>query len=153
MKHSVILILALIVGLAGRANWSLGLSAQTENVPQTLTQMERDWAQAMAKRDQAALDRILAADYSSTNADGEVSTKAQGDADIKAGVLKYDSFVVDDMKVRLFGDTAVVTGRSTLKGSYKGKDISGQNRFTDVFVRRDGRWQAVTTHFSRVAKQ
>ena len=153
MKRSVILILALIVGLAGRASWSMGLSAQTDSVRQALTQMERDWAQAMAKRDQATLDRILAADYSSTNADGEVSTKAQGDADIKAGVLKYDSFVVDDMNVRLFGDTAVVTGRSTLKGSYKGKDISGQNRFTDVFVRRDGRWQVVTTHFSRVAKQ
>ena len=152
MKRIVILILALFVGLAGRASWSIGLSAQTGNIEQTLMQMERDWAQALAKGDQAALDRIVAADFIITDADGRLMTKAQGDAQRKSGALKYTAFASDDFKVHVFGDTAIVTGRSTVKGTQNGKDISGQERFTDVFVRRDGRWQAVSTHVSRVAK-
>lgn len=143
---------ALLVGLAGTLSLSMGLSAQSGNVEQTLIQMERDWAQALARSDQAALDRILAADFMVTDADGRLLTKAQSDAQRKSGALKYTAFTADDFKVRVFGDTAIVTGRSTVKGAQNGNDISGQERFTDVFVRRDGRWQAVSTHVSRVAK-
>jgi len=49
------------------------------------------------------------------------------------------------------GDTAVVTGRSTIKGVRDGKDLIGRERWTDVFVRRDGRWLAVASHSSRIA--
>ncbi len=55
--------------------------------------------------------------------------------------------------MRAYGDTAVVHGLETEKSSYKGKDTSGQYRFTDVFVKRNGRWQAIATQVTRVAKQ
>jgi ketosteroid isomerase-like protein len=67
-------------------------------------------------------------------------------------VWKAQSVSADELKVRVFGNAAVVTGRDTLKGAqYKGKDLSGQYRFTDVFVQRDGRWQAVASHSSKIA--
>ena len=57
------------------------------------------------------------------------------------------------MTLRVYGDTAVVHGLETEKSSYKGKDTSGQYRFTDVFLKRDGGWHAIATHVTRVVKQ
>jgi ketosteroid isomerase-like protein len=56
--------------------------------------------------------------------------------------------IIDDVKVRQYGETAVATGRTEAKGSYRGLSASVVLRFTDVFVRRDGRWQAVASHAS-----
>jgi len=142
-----ITILTLFVGLG---MLSLACSTPAGNDEQTLIQLEQDWSEALVKADQPAFDRIMAVDYIFIDPDGQVVTKAQGDAEFKAGVTKFDAFVSDDMKVRVFGDTAIVTGRATMTGTSKGKDISGQDRWTDVFVRRDGRWQAVSSHASHV---
>jgi ketosteroid isomerase-like protein len=142
--------LAVVVALVG--GLSMALWAQTGNVEQTLIQMERDWAQALSKNDLAAQERIVAADWMVTSDEGQLMTKAQSDAATKSGATKYTEFAADDMNVRVFGDTAVVTGRSTMKGLRYGRNISGQERFTDVFVRRGGRWQAVSTQVTRIAK-
>jgi len=56
-----------------------------------------------------------------------------------------------DLKVQLYGDTAVVTGRQTEKATYKGEDASAVYRVTDVWIRRDGRWQAIATHLCHEA--
>ena len=143
---------AAILSLAAGVTLSGRVAAQTANVEQTLLQLERDWEQANAKNDSAALDRILADEFVSTDSDGRLFTRAEVMARRKSGAVKFATFTQDDYKVHVFGDTAVVTGRSTTKQMRDGKDYSAQERFTDVFVRRDGRWQAVSTHSSRVGK-
>ena len=60
---------------------------------------------------------------------------------------------IDEMKVRVYGDTAVVTGQSTVKGMFKTQDISGKYRWTDVFVKRDGKWQIVNAQLTPVQAQ
>jgi ketosteroid isomerase-like protein len=144
--------LAVFLSLAVGLNLSIEVVAQTANVEQTLLQLERDWEQANAKNDTAALDRILAPEYVSTNSDGRLATRAEVLARLKSGELKFTAFTQDDYKVLVIGDTAIVTGRSTIKAIRDGKDLSGQERWTDVFVRRNGRWQAVATHSSRIAR-
>jgi ketosteroid isomerase-like protein len=144
--------LAVFVGLAVALTFSIEVAAQSGNIEQTLLQLERDWEQANAKNNLAALDRILAPEFVNTDSDGRLTTRAEVIARRKSGAVKFAAFTQDDYKVHLFGDTAIVTGRSTIKGIRDGKDYSGQERFTDVFVPRDGRWQAVSTHASRVAK-
>ena len=144
--------LAVFLSLAAGLTLSIELAAQTGNVEQTLLQLERDWEQANAKNDLAALDRILAPEFVNTDSDGRLRTRAEVMAARKSGAVKFTAFTQDDYNVHLFGDTAIVTGRMTIRGIRDGKDYSGQERFTDVFVRRDGRWQAVSTHASRVAK-
>ena len=141
-----------LVVLGGLLTLSTSLTAQSGNAEQTLLQLERDWEQANAKNDAAALERILAPEFVSTDSDGRVTTRAQNLARRKSGVVKYSAFTQDDYKVQVMGDTAIVTGRITMKAVRDGKDISGQERFTDTFVRRGGQWQAVATHSSRVAK-
>ena len=126
-------------------------AAQVANVEQTLLQLVRDWEQANRNNDAAALERILAPEFVSTDSDGRLVTKAEMFARRKSGAVKFTEFTQDDYKVHILGDTAIVTGRSTLKGTRDGKNLSGRERWTDVFVRRNGSWQAVASHSSRIA--
>jgi ketosteroid isomerase-like protein len=119
---------------------------------QTIRQLEEEWANALVKRDYATIDRITASDWMLTDPTGDLQTKAQADADLKSGDLTIESFKINELKVRVYGDTAIVHGLETEKSKYKKEDLSGQYRFTDVFVKRDGRWQAVASHVSRVMK-
>ncbi len=140
-----------VFGMVAGVILSLGVAAQTGNVQQTLLQLERDWEQANAKNDTAALERILAPEFVSTDSEGRLTTRDQFFMRRKSGQVTFNTYTQDDYKVSVIGDTAIVTGRSTYKGARDGKALSEQVRWTDVFVRRNGGWQAVTTHSSRVA--
>jgi ketosteroid isomerase-like protein len=143
--------LAVLLGLITVLTMPRQAAAQAANVEQTLLQLERDWEQANAKNDTAALERLLAPEFVSTDSDGRLVTRAEMFARRKSGAVKFTEFTQDDYKVHVLGDTAVVTGRSILKGTRDGKNLSGRERWTDVFVRRNGSWQAVASHSSRIA--
>ena len=119
---------------------------------QTILKLENDWAVALVKADVATFDRIEAPEYLFTAPDGSLTNKADSIAEMKNGVVKIAAFKIDDLKVKIFGDAAVVYGLDTEKSTYNGKDTSGQYRFTDFFVKRNGIWQAVATHVSMVEK-
>jgi ketosteroid isomerase-like protein len=121
-------------------------------IEQALMQMERDWTEASLKKDAATLGKILSDDWVGQSTTG-ISTKAEALADLKSGDNKLESITLGDMKVRVFGDTAVVTGSDDEKSSYKGKDTSGHWVWTDVFVKRQGHWQAVASQGTLMAKQ
>lgn len=124
--------------------------AATEHV---IKKLEGDWAVALVERDEAALDRIVSPDWVLTDPMGGLMTRAQAEADLKTGILKFELIKFDELKVRVYGDAAIVYGLDTENSQYKGRDMSGQYRFTDVFVKRDGRWQAVSTQVTRVVKE
>jgi ketosteroid isomerase-like protein len=124
--------------------------ADTASVEQTLLQMERDWTQASLKKDTTMLDKILAEDWVAIGFQGTTTNKTQALAELKSGVSTTQSVELGDMKVRIFGTTAIVTGDNTEKSSYKGKDSSGKYAWTDVFVQRNGRWEAVASQSTKV---
>ena len=115
------------------------------SVEQTLMKMERDALAAVLKKDNAAFGRIFADDAVMITPDGATQTKAQLLADLKSGDLTIESSEISDMKVRAYGDVALVTYQTADKGKYKGQDISGRYRWTDVFVRRSGTWHIVAS--------
>ena len=130
------------------------LGAQVPStVERDLIKLENDWATAWQKKDAAFLQKLFADEYLSTDQDGATFTNAQDLANVSAPGTSMTSFALTDLKVHVYGDTAVVTGLNTVKAMFKGKDTSGAYRFTDVFVRRDGRWQVVATQGSLVAKK
>jgi ketosteroid isomerase-like protein len=122
-------------------------------VEQNLMQMEQELADAIIKGDAAPFERALADTFNFTAPDGGTQNKTQFLADLRSGALKMESTKNDDMKVQVYGDAAVVTYRSTDKGKYKDFDISGQYRWTDVFVKQKGHWQLVSTHGTRIMQQ
>ena len=118
-------------------------------------QLERDIGKANVNRDAAFFERVEADEFIFTDSGGGLTTKKEDVDSVKAPAnpdSKLLSYEVDDMKVMLYGKTAVVTGRSTLKGVNKGQEWTGQSRFTDVFIWRDNHWQIVAGHSSRINK-
>jgi uncharacterized protein (TIGR02246 family) len=114
-----------------------------------LMQIERDWAVASAANDAAGLDTLMADEYVG-NTDGRITPKKQALADVKSGATKTSSAEASDLTVFVAGDRATVHGLWTEKSIQNGKDMSGQYRFTDTFIKRDGRWQAVTTFSTKL---
>jgi ketosteroid isomerase-like protein len=130
----------------------LGQAQSDKNaIEQTLVQMEHDWSQADTQKDAAALDRILADDWIGIDFEGTVLTKSQALQGIRSDSTVLESTVLGDIKVRIYGNTAIVTGTDTEKSEYHGKDSSGKYLWTDVFVLRDGRWQAVSSQSTKLA--
>jgi ketosteroid isomerase-like protein len=126
-----------------------GTSGATE---EAVMRIERELLAAVLKGDSSANERYLAETYVFTGPDGTVENKAQAIADLKSGDLKLQSASLDGAKVQVYGDTAVVTYSSNDKGTYKGKDISGKTRWTDVFVKHNGRWEVVASHGTMLPK-
>ena len=151
MKHMAF-VLALVVTAAPLASGqtsdkksppAVASKSADASVEQTLTKIEHDALAAILKRDVAAFGKVFADEAVLTTPDGSLQTKAQLLADLKSGDLVLESSTISDMKVRAYGDAAVVTYITTDKGKYKKQDISGRYRWTDVFVRRGGSWQLV----------
>ena len=124
-----------------------------------LTRIENDWPRIIKEHDVATVRQIEADDAVFVYPDGSVGDKAQDVKDMEAGSLSADSWEVLDLKVNVLdNDSAVVTGRNVVKGGkYKmtdGKiqDISGEYRYVDTFVRRNGQWQVVAGAATPVQK-
>ncbi len=116
---------------------------------QALLQLERDWSEAFVKKDVATLDRIMANEFQA-NWPAFVGNKKQFLGLVKGGTAKAASSANSGLKAFVLGDMAIVNGLVTEQSSVAGKDTSGQYRYTDVFVKRDGRWQCVTGYSTKV---
>jgi ketosteroid isomerase-like protein len=122
------------------------------SVEQTLMQLERDWSQASLNKDIAALNRIMADDWVNIDFQGRTLTKTQTIANLKSGLPATQAAGLGEMKVRVFGDSAIVTGSDTGKSTSKGKEVVEKYLWTDVFIRRNGRWQAVASQSTKVSR-
>ncbi len=131
---------------------SASKKAEPVSVEQTLIQMEQDWNHATLVKDYKALDRIMADDWTGIDFRGMTVTKAESIAELKSGESSNQSVELGEMKVKVFGNTAVVIGSDTEKSTYHAKDSSGAYVWMDVFVKRDGRWQAVASESTKVQK-
>jgi ketosteroid isomerase-like protein len=118
--------------------------AADEATIREIVDMERQAREASLHRDADFSQRTLADDYVAITPLGQVTTKQDTVSARKSGQLRYEAIDVTDMVVRVYGDTAVVTARADVKGHQLGEDFSGPYRYTRVWVRRTGHWQAVS---------
>ena len=145
MKHLFAITILLLAG----CGWTFGDPASDER---ELTQLVKDLNAALVKADTAFLERVLAQDFVHYRPHGDVENRAQYLQDRKDGRVQFESLVADDIKVRFYGDTAIVTYRSTAKGKDRWGTINEQRRWTRVFVRKDGRWQLVHSQGTTIQK-
>jgi ketosteroid isomerase-like protein len=121
---------------------------QRSSVEETIRKLDNERIQAQIHADATALDRIYAADFIGVGPSGTVRTKPQVILDFTSGDLKFQSITTDDVQVRVYGDTAVETGLSTMIGQDKGKTVPRDTRFTRVWVKQQGHWRLVANHYS-----
>jgi len=121
-----------------------GFDSGEQEVIRQIVDMERQAKEASLRRDADFSVRTLAEDYVAITPLGQVTTKQETITARRSGQLRYDAIDVSDMVVRVYGDTAVVTARADVRGHQLGEDFSGPYRYTRVWVRRSGHWQAVS---------
>ena len=123
---------------------TVSIDAVEQETIREIVDIERQAREATLRRDPEFPQRMLADDYVAISPLGQITTKKEAISARRSGQLRYDNIDVNDMVVRLYGDTAIVTARADVKGHQLGEDFSGPYRYTRVWVRRSGRWQAVS---------
>jgi ketosteroid isomerase-like protein len=145
MKPATLIVLVAVLA----CRFSLGQTPAQQEV----LQFERDACKAFLEADVAALERVLTPDFTLTLSNGEVSTRADEINELHSGKVHYDVFENYDMLARLYdNDTAVVLGKTRVKGTADGKPFDRVVQFTDTLIKRDGRWQLAAGHVSRLQK-
>jgi ketosteroid isomerase-like protein len=121
------------------------------NQTEELKKVMEDWTVAELRRNVASLESALADDFIGIGPRGFMLTKEQWLERHESGKLRYESIVLDEVQVRLYGDAAVMTGRQSAEGKYEDFDLRDQFRATLVFVKQRGRWLLASLHLSPIA--
>ena len=117
-----------------------------------LLKIEKEFAQVIVSNDVEGLGRIVADDWIIIDPNGEIVDRARFFEVIKSGALTHETMESEDFRVRIYGDSAVVTAITSTKGKFMGQEFSTHERATDVFVKCDGCWRCVLTHLTRFGK-
>jgi ketosteroid isomerase-like protein len=112
-------------------------------VEQELRQMNDEWVKALVRGDGPTLDRIMAEDFFFAYP-MEGDDKAQFISDVTSGKVRVEFLNRDNVSVRVWGSTAVLTAKDSAKWFYGGRDFSGHYKIIHVYSQRDGRWQLVS---------
>src|SRR5438874_6569632 len=121
-----------------------------EHAEQEVARLADAWATAELRGDTASLERTLADDFIGVGPLGFMLTKQEWLARHQSGDLKYDGFNLDEVKVRVYNDAAILTGRQVQDGAYQGNSIKAQFRTTLVFVTQQGQWRLASLHLSPI---
>jgi ketosteroid isomerase-like protein len=118
-----------------------------------ILKLEKEFADSIVKNDPEAIGRFVTDDWIIINADGGIIDRKRFLEVIKSGTLTHEMMESDDIRVRVYGDSAVVSALTRSKGKFMGREFTTHERSTDVFVRRDGRWRCVLTQLTAFTKQ
>jgi uncharacterized protein (TIGR02246 family) len=133
--------------IAGFSN----IAAQTGS-EREVRQLERAWLDAYEQHDSKAMEAIVADDFTITFPDGSIQTKPSILASLKQSGPPL-KFYTEEVQARVYGDTVILIGRVVTEWQQNGKTMKEENRYTDTYVKRNGRWQVVASHLSNVPKK
>jgi ketosteroid isomerase-like protein len=120
-------------------------------VEQELKKVEEEWANAYVRHDGEPLKRILADEFITVGSNGKSHGKAEDIEELKSDRATYDYSTPYDLDIRVYGDVAVVIGRTKERGHYdSGRQFTNEYRWTDIFVKRQGRWQCIAAQVASI---
>ena len=143
MKRPLLIGVLLVASLSCSGSKEVTNNQSSEQAEKELRQLERNLIIAIQRKDTESLSRIWADEYLGTAPDGRVASKADLIAAIKGGAIALESLEVNDLRVRLFDDVAVLTGHALVKANVDNEDYSGSYRGTGIFIKRLGRWEVI----------
>ncbi len=115
-----------------------------------LTAQADAWDKAIVRKDRAAIEANMADDFRQIDRAGNVETKRSFVDGLMSPDLQIDPYTVEDFDVRLYGDTALLSGRTRMSGRYQGEPFQSHYRYIDVYVRRKGAWKIVSVQISPI---
>ena len=126
---------------------------QDSAVTEEIGALQQQWVEAYTTRNTVFLNLCMAADYVGIYPDGTVHDKQSEIAGVASGAIAVTAMTPKEMTSRVYGDTAVNTGQSSVKVKINGNDISTELRFISVWVKSGDQWQAVAHQVTRIDKQ
>jgi len=154
MLRKILLLLLLTIALVGlaRAQRKVGNQANAE-IEKEIFKVEHEKDEAMQKGDAATLDHIYADDLTFVGTQGQVFTKAQRLADMRPGSREYFSFKRGDYSLHIYGNTVVLTGRSSSVVKYHGEVVRKPRQFMQVYIKQGGEWRLAAHHATFVEER
>ena len=153
MQNKLFFLLWLTVGILATPGWSRAADTGRSDDEQQIRKIEQEWLDAIVKRDTSYLDKVEASDFSITGPSGKTLSKEEDIKDTTSGETRFEKMTIDELQVRFYGDTALAHGIATVKAHTKKKDLSGKYTWTDVFVKMNGDWKAVSTQVTAIAPE
>ena len=150
MKVRLFILLTILTGAYaahGQANKELSKSEQE------VRKLERAWLDAYEKRDVEAMNAIVADDFTITFSDGAMQTKTQIIESLKRPRGSSSTFITEGAQSRVYGDTVILIGLVISEWKQNDKPMTDRSRYTDTYVKRNGKWQVVASHLSNAPKQ
>jgi ketosteroid isomerase-like protein len=123
-----------------------------EHTEQEVMRLADAWATAELRGDTTFIESTLADDFIGIGPLGFMLTRQEWLARHQSGDLKYESFNLDEVKVRMYNDAAILTGRQVQNAAYRGNSIQGQFRTTLVFVQQQGQWRLASLQLSTIGQ-
>ena len=109
------------------------------------------WDAAIVRKDRAAIEANMAEDFRQIDGQGTVESRKSFVDDLMVPELQIHPYRIEDFEIRLYGETALVSGRTRMTGTHQGKPFASHYRYIDVYVRRDGSWKIVSVQISKMA--
>jgi ketosteroid isomerase-like protein len=141
---------AALLALAALLAPALARGAPSARLVARLKAQADAWDRAIVAKDRAAIEANMAADFRQIDARGNVETKASFVDGLVSPDLALDPYTVDDFEVRIYGDTALISGRTRMTGRYQGRPFDTHYRYIDVYVKRRGVWKIVSVQISPI---
>ncbi len=135
------------------ALWPFGGPTQAQinaQLTEQLTRQSEDWDRAIVRKDKAAIEKNMADDFRHIDGSGEISNKATFLKDILSYKLVIDPYIVEDFEIRLYGDIALLSGRTKMTGQYEGQPFTSNYRYIDIYARRAGVWQVISVQITKL---
>jgi ketosteroid isomerase-like protein len=120
-------------------------------IVERLTAQADRWDRAIVAKDRAAIEANMADDFRQIDGYGNVEDKKAFVEGVVSPDLQIDPYTVEDLDVRLYGDVALLSGRTRMTGKYRGQPFTSHYRYIDVYVRRGAQWKVVSVQISRIA--
>lgn len=140
---ATIVLLALATGCASPP-------ADRDTIVALLTAQADRWDRAIVAKDRAAIEANMADDFRQIDGAGDVETRDSFVRGLLDPALRIDPYTVEEFEVRLYGDTALLSGRTRMTGTYDGKAFRSHYRYIDIYVRRAGAWKIVSVQISKL---
>ena len=150
---SLLSFVAIAVVLHGCGSNPAVQSADPPAIIAQLTSQADLWDQAIVRKDRAAIEQNMAEDFRQIDGSGSVESKASFVNDLMSPDLQIDPYTVEEFDVRLYGDVALLSGRTRMTGRYEGKPFTSHYRYIDIYVQRNGAWKIVSVQISRIPNQ
>ena len=122
------------------------------SIEEEIKRLDHKWAQAYVKSDIPTLQELMSDELVTTDATGTtfLKGKEQDIEGVRNGSISYEVFKIEDVKVKAHGDTAIAVGRFSMKGKAGKKEFSGRYAYTETWIKRSGKWQAIAEHITSI---